>query len=104
MRRVSDVLPPIMARFAGVIGSVEVPPTRLKAFVVEGDRILHRSSRRWLTIEHARAMIPTTANAAIAAEAPFGEYHENELLDLVRAIREAESNDPQSPVAMSRAA
>lgn len=104
MRPISEVLPPIMARFAGNVANADVPPTRLKAFVVEGDRILHRSSRRWLTVEQARALIPTTADVAIAAEAPFDDYHESELLDLVRAIREAESNGPQTPVAMARAA
>lgn len=104
MRHVSEILPNIVANAGAMIDPALVPPTRLKTFIVEGDRILQRSTRRWLTVKQARAMIPVAADLAITSEAPFDGIHEVQLLDLVRAIREAEAYDPLPPASMARAA
>lgn len=104
MRHISETIRPIIANAAALVDPGLVPPTRLKTFIVEGNRILQRSTRRWLTVEQARAMIPVAADLAITSEAPFDGVHEVQLLDLVRAIREAEGNDAPPPAAMARAA
>ncbi|WBT04846.1 hypothetical protein PFY01_09280 [Brevundimonas vesicularis] len=104
MRHVSETIRPIIANAAALVDPGLVPPTRLKTFIVEGNRILQRSTRRWLTVEQARAMIPVAADLAITSEAPFDGVHEVQLLDLVRAIREAEGNDAPPPAVMQKAA
>lgn len=105
MERVDSILGRVLARAAGNIDMADVPPCRIKSFVTEGDRILWRQNRRWLTIKEARDLVPQVSDLAVRAADPLGiSIYENQLLDLVRAIRAAEGFVPTPPANMARAA
>ena len=89
---------------AAVFANPANEPCRVLAFVAEGDRILWRHNRRWLSIQEARGLIPQVSDLAITSKAPFDRIHENQMLDLVRAIRDAERHNEPPPASMARAA
>lgn len=105
MERLDSILGRVLTRASGNIDMAEVPPCRVVSFVAEGDRILWRHSRRWLTIKEARDLVPQVSDLAVRASDPMGvAIYENQLLDLVRAIRAAEGFDPTSPAQAVRVA
>lgn len=105
MERLDTVIGRVLTRASGNIDMAEVPPCRIVSFVAEGDRILHRHFRRWLTIEEARKLVPQVSDLAVRAKDPLGvTIYENQLLDLVRAIRAAEGFVPTPPANMAAAA
>ncbi|MED5538671.1 MAG: hypothetical protein VX661_12610 [Pseudomonadota bacterium] len=105
MERVDSILGRVLARAAGNIDMADVPPCRILSFEAEGNRVFWRHSRRWLTIAEARALVPEVSDLAVRAADPLGiSIYENQLLDLVRAIRAAEGFVPTPPANMARAA
>jgi hypothetical protein len=105
MERIDSILGRVLARAAGNIEMADVPPCRILSFEAEGNRVFWRHSRRWLTIEGARALVPEVSDLAVRATDPMGvAIYENQLLDLVRAIRAAEGFDPTSPAQAMRVA
>lgn len=105
MERLDSILGRALARAAGNIDMADVPPCRILSFEAEGNRVFWRHSRRWLTIAEARALVPEVSDLAVRASDPMGvAIYENQLLDLVRAIRAAEGFDPTSPAQAMRVA
>lgn len=105
MERLVSILGRVLARAAGNIDMADVPPCRILSFEAEGNRVFWRHSRRWLTIKEARDLVPQVSDLAVRAADPLGiSIYENQLLDLVRAIRAAEGFVPTPPASMARAA
>lgn len=104
MRVLSNLLGPMVANLAVVASAANESTERTPAFVADGDRVLDRGGRRWLTVEQARQKLPHLAFIASRAGEYWAEFEEARLLDLVRAIRDAERSDPLPPASMARAA
>ena len=105
MGRLDSILSRVLARAAGNIDMADVPPCRILSFEAEGNRVFWRHSRRWLTIKEARDLVPQVSDLAVRAADPLGiSIYENQLLDLVRAIRAAEGFVPTPPAQAMRVA
>lgn len=103
MNRLSNLIG-VQIKDLAVMASPANESERTPAFVADGDRILDRGGRRWLTVEQAREKLPHLAFIASRAGEHWAEFEEARLLDLVRAIRGAERSDPPPAHSMARAA
>ena len=101
LRPIGEILRPIVADMGT---RVEVQPPHRPAFVAEGNRVLHRATRQWLTPLQARSKAALIIDVIAESPEPWDGVHEVQLLDLVRAIRDAERFEPTPPVASARAA